>query len=208
LALEVASQLATTYPDGWLEVDLSTADGNPPDLQDAIVGLLYAQGWPAKDVAGLGPADRARRYRAWFEGKRALVLIRNATSAAQVEALAPGSSTSAVIVTSDTDLPGLAANLRCRLGPLSVRAAVELLARFSGRDEVTGDPASVWLADWFGCHPLLLRCVGAWMGHPARINVPVASLAKTIIDKGPPVAPGMDRELLRRLRRCAGLVPP
>jgi tetratricopeptide (TPR) repeat protein len=208
LALQLARQLTATFPGGCLPIDLSGVGGAPPDLDDTLAALLHLQGHSATDIAAMTPADRQRRYQAWFEGKRALVLVRNASEADFLDRLLPTSPTSAVIITSPAEPPRLAATVHCHLGPLSEPEAVELLARSSGRSDLRDDPASVWLARWYGCHPLLLRCVGAWMGDRARVNVPAARLAAAVIDRGPPVAPGMDPELLRRLGRCSQLVPP
>jgi tetratricopeptide (TPR) repeat protein len=207
LARRLARQLTDAYPDGYLVVDLSPVGGQEPTTVDTLASLLTAQGHSPKQVAAMRPADLQHRYRAWFEGKRALVLIRNARSSAQIAPFLPDQASSAAIITSRSEIRDLTPTVHCHLGPLSEADAVQLLARSSQREDVEADSASVWLAHWYGCHPLFLRCVGAWMGTAARRNLPVASLAEVLIDRGPPVTPDMDRELLRRLHRCVQLIP-
>jgi tetratricopeptide (TPR) repeat protein/transcriptional regulator with XRE-family HTH domain len=110
LAVHAAHLLAGTFPDRQLFVDLRghTPGQEPVSPEDALAGLLAATGVDPRFL----PADLAGRSMLWRDrlaGQRALLVLDNAASSAQVTPLLPGSGGCLVLVTSRrhlADLPG------------------------------------------------------------------------------------------------------
>jgi hypothetical protein len=110
LAVHWAHQNISRFPDGQLYLDLrgSGTAGCPVDPDDALVRFLRALGVPALRMP-ITVDEKAALYRTLLAGRRALVLLDNADSPAQVRPLLPGSPTSVVLVTSRDRLAGLIA---------------------------------------------------------------------------------------------------
>jgi DNA-binding SARP family transcriptional activator/tetratricopeptide (TPR) repeat protein len=144
LAVHFAHQVAGLFPDGQLYADLrgfSPAREQVPSGQ-AMRGFLDALGVAPQAV----PADadaQAGLYRSVLAGKRMLVVIDNVRDAAQVRPLLPGSAGCLVVVTSRSQLTGLAATGDARLltiGLLTEAEARELLAGRLGTRRVEAEP--------------------------------------------------------------------
>ncbi|SDP24717.1 DNA-binding transcriptional activator of the SARP family [Lentzea jiangxiensis] len=163
LAVRAAHRLAGRFPDAQLFVDLhSHTDGvEPRTPADALLTLLTALGVPAEDI----PDDldaRAARWRAEMAHRRALVVLDNAGSAAQVRPLLPG--TGLVLVTSRRRLVDLDAAHTVSLDVLSEEDALALLASIVRRD---GEDCRE-VVRLCGYLPLAVRIVGArWRTRPA-----------------------------------------
>ena len=110
LAVHAAHRLRPSFPDRQLFVDLrGHAPGQEPLAPEAaLAGLLAAAGVDPRSC----PADLAGRAALWRDrmaGQRALLVLDNAASSAQVAPLLPGGETCLVLVTSRrhlADLPG------------------------------------------------------------------------------------------------------
>jgi DNA-binding SARP family transcriptional activator len=110
LAVHAAHRLRPSFPDRQLFVDLrGHAPGQQPLAPDAaLAGLLAAAGVDPRSC----PADLAGRAALWRDrmaGQRALLVLDNAASSAQVAPLLPGGESCLVLVTSRrhlADLPG------------------------------------------------------------------------------------------------------
>lgn len=168
LAVRAAHRLARRFPDAQLFVDLhSHTDGvEPRTPSDALLALLTALGVPAQDV----PDDldaRAARWRAEMAHRKALVVLDNAGSAAQVRPLLPG--TGLVLVTSRRRLVDLDAAHTVSLDVLSEEDSLTLLASIAGPHRVNHDPAAAReIVRLCGHLPLAVRIVGArWRTRPA-----------------------------------------
>ncbi|MGW4213016.1 BTAD domain-containing putative transcriptional regulator [Lentzea sp. NPDC004789] len=165
LAVRAAHRLAARFPDAQLFVDLhSYTEGvEPRTPSDALLALLTALGVPAHDIPD-GLDARAARWRAEMAHRKALVVLDNAGSAAQVRPLLPG--TGLVLVTSRRRLVDLDAAHTISLDVLSEVDALNLLASIVG--EKAEPDESREIVRLCGYLPLAVRIVGArWRTRPA-----------------------------------------
>lgn len=161
LAVHVAHELVGTFPDGQLYVDLQGAQGGGIDPSDVLHSFLIAMDVPAGAVPKT-LEGRVGLYRSLLADRRMLVLLDNAASEQQVRALLPGSSRSAVLITSRVPLMGLENVWTIRLRPLNPEQSVELLASIAGRERAEREPrAAADIARLCEHIPLAVRIVGA-----------------------------------------------
>ncbi|AEW94513.1 transcriptional regulator, SARP family [Streptantibioticus cattleyicolor NRRL 8057 = DSM 46488] len=163
LAVHAAHRLAPRFPDGQLFLTLAGACGTPRDPGDLLADALHGTG-AGFDAVPPTTAARSAMLRAALAGRRVLLVLDDATDAAQVMPLLPGDPGCAVVVTARTELPELTAfhgAHRLALDPLGPAAAAELLARIAGRETVAAEPeAAAEVAELCGHLPLTL-CVAA-----------------------------------------------
>ena len=158
LAVEWAQRARARFPDGQLFVDLrGYGPGQPVSSHEALGGFLRALG-VANAAVPADPAERAARFRSMVAGRRLLLVLDNASSAAHVRPLLPGGTTCAVVVTSRDSLAGLVAKEGARrivLRRLDRADSVRLLSDLAGtsRDE----PAVQSIVDRCARLPLALR---------------------------------------------------
>jgi tetratricopeptide (TPR) repeat protein len=116
--------------------------------------------------------------------RRIVVVLDNAAEAEQVRPLLPGSPGCAVVITSRSQLTGLAASNGARLITLDVLSAAEarqLLAARLGAERAAADPGAVSeIAGLCGFLPLALAVAAARAA--ARPQVPLAVLASELRD--------------------------
>ena len=190
LAFHWAHQVARQFPDGQLFVNLRGFDpsGVATTPAEAIRGFLDALGVPAERI----PADLAGQealYRTVLAGKRVLVVVDNAGSAADVRPLLPGSVGSVVLVTSRDRLMGLAVAdgaFIVPLEPLTDAEAYALLARRLGAQRVDAEQeAADALIAISARLPLALSIAAAFAAaQPAR---PLASLVNDLSSTASPL---------------------
>jgi hypothetical protein len=148
LAVQWSHQVADHFPDGQLYVDLRghDDDSRPPLSPDeAILGFMDALGVSAEQVPA-SPAARIGRYRTSLAGRRMLIVLDNAETPGQVRPLLPGTSGCLVLVTSRSELTGLAAvdgAQVIKLGVLSQKEARDLLTTRLGRSRVTRESKAI-----------------------------------------------------------------
>jgi transcriptional regulator with XRE-family HTH domain/tetratricopeptide (TPR) repeat protein len=176
LAVRVAHLLRPRFPDGQLWVDLAGASARPREPGEALGELLRAVGVTGSAVPG-GEAERAALFRSWLADRRVLLLADDAGSSAQVRPLVPGTSASALLVTSRTQLTGLPGASLHVLDPFTPAEAMHLLTRMAGERRVAAEPeAAGELTDACGLVPLAVRISGARLA--ARPSWPVSLLVR------------------------------
>jgi DNA-binding SARP family transcriptional activator/Tfp pilus assembly protein PilF len=184
LAVRWAHHVSSQFPDGQLYVDLhGYAPGDPVPATAALAAFLRALGVPGSDIPA-GEAELAARYRSLLAGRRVLVILDNAGSAAQVRPLLPGVPGCMTVVTSRDSLPGLVARdgaRRVDLDLLPLADAVGLLRALIG-DRVDADPdAAAALADQCSRLPLALRVAAEFA--TASPAAPLAELVTGLADQ-------------------------
>jgi DNA-binding SARP family transcriptional activator/tetratricopeptide (TPR) repeat protein len=185
LALHWAHQAARQFPDGQLHVNLRGFDpsGTQAEPEAVIRGFLDALGVAPGRVAA-DPAAQAGLYRSLLADKRMLIVLDNARDEQQVRPLLPASAGSLVLVTSRSQLGGLAAADGARLVSLDVLThaeAVLLLTTRIGATRAAAEPGAVdQIAELCACLPLALAVAAARAA--ARPRIPLTALAAELAD--------------------------
>ncbi|WP_051802207.1 AfsR/SARP family transcriptional regulator [Actinocatenispora sera] len=182
LAVRAAHSVRAHYPDGQLFTHLAGGSGRPRDPADILAELLRALGVAGPSLPD-GLAERAAAYRSLLAGRRVLVVLDDATDAAQVRPLLPGTPGSAVLVTGRRQLPGLSGHAHpVRLGPLGAAEARAMLAAAVGADRLAAEPeATDRILAACGRLPLALRVAGARLAD--RPDWAVETLADRLDDE-------------------------
>lgn len=222
LAEELVRQVAERYGDGVLRARLSEPDGTPIPVESVARDLLTALDLPTP--AGAAEDDLTAALREALADRKVLLLLDDAATAEQVDALLPETPDCMVVGVSAGPLTGIADVRPCTLGGLDTKSAVELLSRYAGSVRITVDPrAAEGLVEECQAQPAALRLAGGWLA--ARPKAAVADLAKHLhaeIDEdsaGTPLArvfrlsyaalPAAAARILRLLSLApAGLVDP
>jgi DNA-binding SARP family transcriptional activator len=182
LALHAAHLLASRYPDAQLFVDLhGHSERRPVEPAAALDVLLRQLGVPSARI----PTDLDERVALWrseIAARRALVVLDNAATAAQVRPLLPAAAGSLTLVTSRRRLVGLDAAAPLSLQVLGDDEGVALLARVAG-DRVRDEPeTAAEVVRHCGNLPLAIRLAGARLAH--RPSWRVRDLADRLTDAG------------------------
>jgi transcriptional regulator with XRE-family HTH domain len=185
LALHWAHGVAHRFGDGQLYVNLRGFDpsGTPASPAEAIRGFL-----DALDVAPgkipPRPEAQAALYRSLVADRKMLIVLDNARDEQQVRPLLPPSPGSLVLVTSRSQLTGLAAADGARLLSLDVlphAEAVQLLTARIGASRAAAEPAAVAeIATHCACLPLALAVAAA--RAVARPGFPLSALTAELRD--------------------------
>ncbi|MGA5135257.1 ATP-binding protein [Streptomyces olivoreticuli] len=186
-AVHVAHALTDRFPDGQLYADLGgAAPGTAAAPSGVLVRFLHALGVPADRV----PADEQAQidlYRDRTAGRRLIVLLDNAHSAAQIAPLLTAAPGALTLVTSRHGLPELVRDHGARvlrLRPLSDDDAVLLLTRIAG-----------------------LEPVGAQRTHAEAVVARCGGIPLALCETGALVAGQEDVDWARLEREFAALAP-
>lgn len=144
LALAWAHRASAHYPDGQLHANLGAFDPTGPTSPGALLAHLLRSVGLAPERVPADLAEQSALFRSLAAGRRLLVLLDNAISAAQVRPLLPAGPSCVVLVTARSRLGGLLSDGAAFMTaePLGEAAATELLARAIGRERATSDTAS------------------------------------------------------------------
>ncbi len=181
LAVHAAHLARPAFPDGQLCAWLDDS-GVARDPQIVLAELLRGLGVPASEIP-VGRFEREAMYRSVLAGRRVLVLIDGATSAAQVRPLLPSTAGSAALVTSRSRLADLDGAKVIELGSLQPDDAVSLLMEIAGRERTaaSSEAASAITASC-GYLPLAVRIAGARLADDP--DLPMSRLAELLANEG------------------------
>ncbi|MER7752574.1 BTAD domain-containing putative transcriptional regulator [Kitasatospora sp. NPDC097643] len=188
LAVHAAHLLADRFPDGRLLVRLRTADGTPRPLADVLTELGSLTG--RLEHASDDPAQAAALWRASLAGRRMLLILDDAPGEAVVRELLPGIGPSATLVTSRSQLAGLASVHRITVPPFTPTEALDLLGRIVGPGRTGTDrAAAARVVDACGLLPLAVRVAGTRLAvlrhlplteYAARLADPAGALDELV----------------------------
>ncbi|MEU3457152.1 BTAD domain-containing putative transcriptional regulator [Micromonospora sp. NPDC006766] len=161
LAVHAAHRLAARYPDGQLFADLHGRHPEQIEPMRVLERFLRALGVPGTQMPET-MEERAELYRTMLADRRVLVVLDNAGDESQVRPLVPGTSHSAVLITSRSRLAGLPGAVHIDIDVFQADQSMELLSRIAGPERVKTEPDSTAeLAELCGHLPLALRIAGA-----------------------------------------------
>jgi DNA-binding SARP family transcriptional activator/tetratricopeptide (TPR) repeat protein len=163
LAVHVAHEAATHFPDGQLFLTLGGAT-NPLPAADVLARLLRDLGVPNADIPA-AEDERAARYRTLAADRKLLIVLDDARNSAQVRPLLPGSGGSAVIITSRATLADLAGAAFIELASLGTDESLALFTTIVGKQRAADDPE--------GTEDAVASCAGL----PLAIRIAASRLA-------------------------------
>jgi DNA-binding SARP family transcriptional activator len=179
VAVRVAHLVRASFPDGQLHVDLAGTSTSPRKPADVLPELLRALGHT--DLPH-GLAARTALLRSALAARRVLLLLDDATNAAQVAPLLPGAGGSAVLVTSRVMLPDLVGARPVELDVLPDADAARLLDGIVGAARTRAEPESAAAILKFCGHlPLAIRVAGTRLAH--RRGWTLRTLAERLRDE-------------------------
>ncbi|GGM02658.1 regulatory protein AfsR [Streptomyces fumigatiscleroticus] len=181
LAVHLAHQVRTAFPDGQLYVDLQGAGPRAAEPETVLGSFLRALG-TADSAIPDSLEERAALYRSVLDGRRVLVLLDNARDAAQVRPLLPGTEGCAALVTSRVRMVGLAGAYLVDLDVMSPDEALSLFTRIVGEERVSGErEAALDVVAACGFLPLAIRIAASRLA--ARRTWTVSVLAAKLGDE-------------------------
>ncbi|SDC95625.1 AfsR/SARP family transcriptional regulator [Streptomyces prasinopilosus] len=181
LAVHVAHQARTVFPDGQLYVDLQGAGSRAAEPETVLGSFLRALGTPDSAVPD-SLEERAALYRSLLDGRRVLVLLDNARDAAQVRPLLPGTEGCAALVTSRVRMVDLAGAHLVDLDVMSPDEALALFTRIVGEERVASErTAALDVVAACGFLPLAIRIAASRLA--ARRTWTVSVLAAKLADE-------------------------
>jgi len=194
LAVHLAGLVGASYPDAHLFIDLhGHSDRAAAEPAAALLTLLRQLGLAADRIPA-SVEDRVALWRSELAGRRALVLLDNAASSAQVTPLLPGLGDSLVLVTSRRRLTGLDGVRPESVQVLDEAEAAALFVRIVG-ERADAEPAAVReVVRRCGRLPLAIRLAGARLAHRPRWRV--ADLLRRLGEAALPELVAEDRTVL------------
>ncbi|MFJ8155192.1 BTAD domain-containing putative transcriptional regulator [Streptomyces sp. NPDC094468] len=181
LAVHVAHQARSAFPDGQLYVDLQGAGARAAEPETVLGSFLRALGTPDSAIPD-ALEDRAALYRSVLDGRRVLVLLDNAKDAAQVRPLLPGTEGCAALITSRVRMVDLAGAHLVDLDVMSPEEALQLFTRIVGTERVAAErEAALDVVAACGFLPLAIRIAASRLA--ARRTWTVSVLAAKLADE-------------------------
>ncbi|MFM9446074.1 AfsR/SARP family transcriptional regulator [Streptomyces acidiscabies] len=181
LAVHVAHQARSAFPDGQLYVDLQGTSPRPVEPQAALGAFLRALG-TADPAIPDSLQERSALFRSLLDGRRVLVLLDNARDAAQVRPLLPGTAGCAALVTSRTRMVDVAGAHLVDLDVMAPHEALALFTRIVGAERVASERESALdVVAACGFLPLAIRIAASRLA--ARRTWTVSVLADKLADE-------------------------
>ncbi|MEV8349724.1 BTAD domain-containing putative transcriptional regulator [Streptomyces niveus] len=181
LAVHVAHQVRSAFPDGQLYVDLQGAGSRAAEPEAVLGSFLRALG-TADSAIPESLEERAALYRAVLDGRRVLILLDNAKDAAQVRPLLPGTERCAALVTSQVRMVDLAGAHLVDLDVMSPDEALSFFTKIVGEERVAPERnAALNVVAACGFLPLAIRVAASRLA--ARRTWTVSVLAAKLADE-------------------------
>jgi tetratricopeptide (TPR) repeat protein/transcriptional regulator with XRE-family HTH domain len=192
-AVHVAHELAARFPGGQLFVRLHghTPGQRPVDPVDALATLLLAIGVAPQRIPK-GLEERAALWRDRMAGRKALLLLDDATGEEQVRPLLPGTAGTLVLITSRRRLTSLSEAVPLTLDVLEAEDSAQLFARLVDHPNLRPTEAAVAdIAAMCGYLPLAISLVaGQLKNHPSWTTANLAADLASAADRLKPMAAG------------------
>ncbi|MEU6351556.1 BTAD domain-containing putative transcriptional regulator [Streptomyces sp. NPDC047072] len=181
LAVHVAHQARSAFPDGQLYVDLQGAGARAAEPETVLGAFLRALGTADSSIPDT-LEERAALYRSVLDGRRVLVLLDNARDAAQIRPLLPGTEGCAALVTSRVRMVDLAGAHLVDLDVMSPEEALQLFTKIVGVERVASErEAALDVVGACGFLPLAIRIAASRLA--ARRTWTVSVLAAKLADE-------------------------
>ncbi|ORT60685.1 transcriptional regulator [Streptomyces sp. CB03238] len=181
LAVHVAHQVRPHFPDGQLYMDLQGAGHRAAEPETVLGAFLRSLGTPDSAIPDT-LEERSALYRATLHGRRVLVVLDNARSAAQVRPLLPGTAGCATLITSRVRMVDLAGAHLIDLDVMSPEEALQLFTRIVGEQRVGAERAAALdVVASCGFLPLAIRIAASRLA--ARRTWTVSVLAAKLADE-------------------------
>ncbi|HET9899236.1 MAG TPA: AfsR/SARP family transcriptional regulator [Streptosporangiaceae bacterium] len=179
LAVHTAHAVGDDFPDGRYFVRLRGSDGAPRRTDEVLAELIGAVDRSRCHAPG---TYASQFWQHWLTTHRALVVLDDARSEAELQPLIPGAGRSAVIITARRSIGGLLPAIRVRVACLSMAEALDLLRRLIGARRVALDyQAARRLVSATGLLPLGVRLVAERLTQLR--HVPLREYAARIDDE-------------------------
>ncbi|MGW3186214.1 BTAD domain-containing putative transcriptional regulator [Kitasatospora sp. NPDC001119] len=180
LIVHLAHRLRRRFPDGQFFACLTGAslsgECTPTEPFSILGGFLQAIGFAQDQIPG-ELDSRITLFRNWCADRRALFVLDDSDSEAQVRPLIPSGADCAVLISSHAPLHGLSGSRSFELEPLTADDAVELLSRVSGQRWSQDDRAIARtvakLCDYL---PITVRAIGSRLMMPQRMSLNGAAI--------------------------------
>jgi DNA-binding SARP family transcriptional activator/tetratricopeptide (TPR) repeat protein len=181
LAVRVARHIAPRFPDGQLFLRMRHPDGTPVAPAVALARALQALGFRGSAIP-VEPDERAALFRSATQEQQLLMVLDDLVDDGQARWLLPGTSTSAVILTSRSNLAGIEGLVRFELAPLTPTESQAMLLDLVGQARVRAEAeAASELARHCAGLPLALRIVAARLS--TRPGYRLVRLAEQLADE-------------------------
>lgn len=181
-ALRWAHRLRADFDGGVFVGDLRGSDPSGPRTPgEVLAGFLGRLGISGSAMPATED-ERAAAFREITRHRRILVVLDDAATAAQVQALLPSSPTSAVLVTSRRTLTFLSGGVHpMKLEPFEPDSALALLSRSLG--DRADDATLRRLSEACGRHPMALWVAAAQLRERASIGKAVEKLTADLLPR-------------------------
>jgi DNA-binding SARP family transcriptional activator/predicted negative regulator of RcsB-dependent stress response len=170
-AVKLAHEIRNRFPDGQLFIDLhGYSEHSPLSPARVLSRILPALGLPSTQVP-TDLEDLTNTYRSLVADRRILLVLDNAANAQQIHNLIPAAPESAVLITSRSQMPSLAALTGARLLPLlplAARDAERLVRTILTAAPKPADTDIAQIIELCGALPLAMRVAATAYLHSAR----------------------------------------